>query len=111
MPSAAVTQTVAAVVRPSTVRACASRRITPAPMKLNSGHDSLNDALDHAAHRVRVLGHGGDLDCRYRDDGSAQRDKPERPRADGPVGKVAVDADYATRKRRCAETKANLDVG
>ena len=33
MPSAAVTQTVAAVVRPSTVRVCASRRITPAPMK------------------------------------------------------------------------------
>ena len=34
MPSAAVTHTVAAVVKPSTMRALASRRITPAPTKL-----------------------------------------------------------------------------
>ena len=80
-------------------------------MKLIPADDSLNDALDHAAHRVRILGHTRDLDCRDRYRGGAQRDQPERPRAHGPVGKVAIDADHAARERCCAETNADVDIG
>ena len=96
-PRAAATQTVAAVVRPSTLRVSTLRRITPAPMKADPSHNALDHTLHDAAQRIGILGHPLDLDAGDRDRGGSEGDKAERAHADRLVREIAVETNGAAR--------------
>jgi hypothetical protein len=102
MPSAALTHTVAAVVRPSTVRAAVSLRMTPAPMKL------IPAMTPWMAHGVGVLGHARGLNHREAGGSCSERHQAQGAHAHRLLCKIPVQADEAT-SSRCRE-KPNYDI-
>jgi hypothetical protein len=81
----------------------------PGADEADSGHHPLDDALDHAAERIRIGRYSLDVRSRQRNDRCAERHQRERPHSDRLVGQVAVDADGRSGQDGRAEAQDDVD--